>query len=180
VPEIAKSPLTRSPVGWAARVLRVRWLVRAPVALYRARLGFLFGSRLLMLEHTGRITGTRRYVVLEVIDRPRSGTYVVASGFGDRSQWFRNVRASPAVRVWVGGRRPAPATARLLSRGEATVVLAAYAARHPRAWAALKPVLETTLGARIDDSQTSLPLIAFDLTAVAGHAGSSATPARRS
>jgi hypothetical protein len=43
---------TSSPVAaWAARLLRVRWIVRAPVWLYRARLGFVFGSRLLMLEH---------------------------------------------------------------------------------------------------------------------------------
>jgi hypothetical protein len=44
--------------------------VRAPVWLYRARLGFVFGSRLLMLEHTGRKTGIRRYVVLETVDHP--------------------------------------------------------------------------------------------------------------
>jgi hypothetical protein len=34
----------------AARLLRVRWVVRAPIGLYQARLGFLFGSRLLMLD----------------------------------------------------------------------------------------------------------------------------------
>lgn len=33
----------------AARLLRTRWLVRAPIALFRARLGFVFGRRLLML-----------------------------------------------------------------------------------------------------------------------------------
>jgi hypothetical protein len=43
--------------AWAAGLLRVRWVVRVPVGLYRARLGFLFGSRLLMLEHTGRKSG---------------------------------------------------------------------------------------------------------------------------
>jgi deazaflavin-dependent oxidoreductase (nitroreductase family) len=147
----------------AAGLLRVRWIVRAPVTLYRARAGFVFGTRMLMLEHTGRKTGARRYVVLEVIDRPRPGTYVVVSGFGTRAQWFRNVRADPRVRVWLGSRRPAPATARPLDRGEAVSALAAYAPRHPRAWAALKPVFEETLGARIDDQNTSLPLIALDL-----------------
>ncbi|MET8156751.1 hypothetical protein ABZT47_10295 [Sphaerisporangium sp. NPDC005289] len=40
-----------------ARVLRTRRLVRAPIWLYRAGLGILFGSRLLMLEHIGRTTG---------------------------------------------------------------------------------------------------------------------------
>lgn len=153
-----------SPGGpLAARLLRVRWVVRAPVALYRARLGFVLGSRLLMLEHAGRTSGARRHVVLEVVDRPRPGTYVVVSGFGERAQWLRNVRADPRVRVYAGSRRPAPATARQLSAEDAAAALAAYAARHPRAWARLKPVLESTLGARIDETGTSLPVIALDL-----------------
>ena len=63
----------------AARLLRTRWLVRAPVWLYRARLGSMFGSRLLMLEHTGRKTGIRRYVVLEAVDHPDPRTYIVAA-----------------------------------------------------------------------------------------------------
>ena len=151
--------------AWAARLLRTRWIVRVPVGLYRARLGFLLGSRLLMLEHTGRKSGARRYVVLEVVGHPRPGSYVVVSGFGDRAQWFRNVRADPRVRVFAGSRRPTPATARLLSTVEAAAALTAYAARHPRAWASLKPVLEATLGAQVDTTGTSLPVIAFDLAA---------------
>ena len=130
--------------------------------------GVLLGSRLLMLEHLGRKSGARRFVVLEVVARPRPGTYVVASGFGARAQWFRNVRANPHVRIYAGGRRPAPATARLLTSDETAPALAAYAAGHPRAWAALKPVFETTLGARISDQETSLPMIAFE---VAGGCG---------
>jgi deazaflavin-dependent oxidoreductase (nitroreductase family) len=116
-----------------------------------------------MLEHTGRKTGIRRYVVLEAVDRPDPGTYIVAAGFGDRAQWLRNVRASPGVRVYVGSRRPAPATARPLTSKETAAALTAYARAHPRAWAALRPVFEKTLGARIDSDGTSLPLVALDL-----------------
>ena len=163
MPSATSSPATGAMAAWAAGLLRVRWLARAPIGLYRARLGFLLGSRLLMLEHLGRKSGIRRYVVLEVVGRPRPGTYVVASGFGTRAQWFRNVRANPHVRVYAAGRRPAPATARLLTSDETAAALAAYAARRPRAWAALKPVFETTLGARISDQGTSLPVIAFAL-----------------
>jgi len=163
VPSSTSSPATGAVAAWAAGLLRVRWLARAPVGLYRARLGFLFGSRLLMLEHLGRKSGARRYVVLEVAARPRPGTYVVASGFGARAQWFRNVRANPHVRIYAGGHRPQPATARLLTSDETAAALAAYAAGHPRAWAALKPVLEATLGARISDQETSLPMIAFEV-----------------
>ena len=147
----------------AARLLRVRWIVRAPVWLFRARLGLVFGSRMLMLEHTGRKTGVRRYVVLEAVDHPNPDTYIVAAGFGDRAQWVRNVRASPRVRVYVGSRRPAPATARPLTGEETAAALTAYARAHPRAWTVLRPVFEKTLGARIDSSGTSLPMIALDL-----------------
>ena len=155
---------TSSPAATvAARLLRTRWIVRAPVWLYRARLGFMFGSRLLMLEHTGRKSGIRRYVVLEAVDHPDPHTYIVAAGFGHRAQWLRNVRATPRVRVYAGSRRPVPATARPLTSEETAAALTAYARRHPRAWAALKPVFEATLGARIDSDGTSLPMIALDL-----------------
>jgi deazaflavin-dependent oxidoreductase (nitroreductase family) len=159
-----RSRLTRSMAARTAALLRVRWFVRAPIALYRARLGFVFGSRLLMLEHTGRNTGARRHVVLEVVSRPRPGNYVVVSGFGDRAQWFRNVRANPDVRIWISGGRPRPATARLLGADEAAAALAAYVDAHPRAWAALKPVFEATLATAIDDRHTSLPMIALAIT----------------
>lgn len=160
MPAPPPAPVT---AAWAARLLRTRWIVRAPVRLYRARLGFLFGSRLLMLEHTGRRTGIRRYAVLEAVDHPDPGTYIVAAGFGDRAQWLRNVRANPRVRVYAGARGPVSATARPLTPQETAAALTAYARRHPRAWAALRPVFETTLGARIDSDGTSLPMIALDL-----------------
>jgi deazaflavin-dependent oxidoreductase (nitroreductase family) len=148
----------------AAGLLRVRWLVRAPIWLYRARLGFLFGSRLLMLEHVGRVSGARRYVVLEVVARPAAGTYVVVSGFGERAQWYRNVLARPQVRVYLGGRRPAQASARVLSQAESSAALATYATEHPRAWATLRPVFEATLGAEIGE-RTTLPMVALHVEA---------------
>jgi deazaflavin-dependent oxidoreductase (nitroreductase family) len=160
VPAQTSSP---AAAAWAARLLRVRWIVRAPVWLYRARTGFVFGSRLLMLEHTGRKTGIRRYAVLDVVDHPYQGTYTVAAGFGYRAQWFRNVRAGPRVRISTGSRRSVPALARPLSAEETAAALTAHARRNPRAWAALKPVFEATLGTRIDSDGTSLPMIALDL-----------------
>ena len=57
---------------WAAALLRVRWLVRAPIWLYRAGLGFVFGSRFLLLQHRGRRTGQVRQVMLEVVDHQRT------------------------------------------------------------------------------------------------------------
>ena len=117
-----------------------------------------------ILEHTGRKSGTRRYVVLEVVEHPSPGTYLVVSGFGDRAQWFRNIRANRQVRVRTLSRGPAPATARILPQAEAAAALTAYSARHPRAWAGIKPVLQGTLGSPADEVETRLPVIAFELS----------------
>ncbi|XAS75211.1 nitroreductase family deazaflavin-dependent oxidoreductase [Dermatophilaceae bacterium Sec6.4] len=155
------SPITRA----SAALLRVRWFVRAPIWLYRAKLGFLFGSRLLMLEHVGRTSGLRRYVALEIVDHPAPGRYVVVSGFGEKAQWFRNVRANPQVRVYLGSRPPAVATAHRLDEADSAASLGRYATTHPRSWAKLRPVLERTLDTRIDVNHARLPMLAIDLDA---------------
>lgn len=149
--------------GWAARLLGIRWMVRAPVFVFRARLGFVFGSRLLMLEHVGRKSGVRRYAVLETVSRADPGTYIVAAGFGDRCQWLRNIRANPRVRVSVGRRSAVPAVARVLNEPEAAAALAVYQRRHPWAWAALRPVFERTTGGPIGGDGTGLRLVALQL-----------------
>ena len=159
------SRLVEAVAARGAALLRVRRLARAPIWLFRARLGLLFGGRLLMLEHVGRVSGRRRYVVLEVVARPARRRYVVASGFGTGAQWFRNVVAEPHVRVFVGSRGPAAATATRLSDEQAADALSAYAAGQPRTWRTLKPVFENTLDAEIDERATSLPLVALDLDA---------------
>ncbi|UZJ26927.1 nitroreductase family deazaflavin-dependent oxidoreductase (plasmid) [Rhodococcus antarcticus] len=138
-------------------------MVRAPIWLFRARLGAVFGSRLLMIEHVGRRSGLRRYVVLEVVDRPSPGCCVVVAGFGRRAQWFRNVEANPHVRVYLGSRAPVAAVARRLDDGAATVSLGRYADAHPRSWAKFRPVLEQTLGTHIDGRGTDLPMVAIDV-----------------
>ncbi|OMC12912.1 nitroreductase [Mycobacterium sp. SP-6446] len=146
-----------------ARLLRSRRLMRAPVWMYRARAGALFGSRILMLEHIGRKSGVPRYAVLEVVDHPSADVYVVASGFGRKAQWFSNIAANPRVRVYVGSRAPRRATARVLDQAEADRMLAAYRGRHPRSWERFRPVLEDTLGERITDTDTPLPMVELRL-----------------
>jgi deazaflavin-dependent oxidoreductase (nitroreductase family) len=152
--------------GVAGSVGRSLWFcgMRTPIVLYRARLGFLFGQRMLMLEHIGRKTGARRYVVLEVIDRPAPDTYVVVSGFGTRAQWFRNIVADHDVGIWTGGRGPARATAEVLPADRAAASLDRYIRHHPTAWKTMKPALENTLGSPIDDRGTTLPMVQFRLT----------------
>jgi deazaflavin-dependent oxidoreductase (nitroreductase family) len=156
-----RPPSKLAAVG--ARILRYRPLMRAPIWVFKAGAGAVLGSRLLMLEHIGRTSGVRRYVVLEVVDHPTSGSYVVASGFGEKAQWFRNISANPRVRVYAGSRAPMPATARIMSQQEADRALSAYASRHPRAWERFRPVLERTLGRPITETDTPLPIVELRL-----------------
>jgi len=118
-----------------------------------------------MVEHIGRTSGLRRYVVLETVDRPGPASYVVVAGFGRRAQWLRNVEANPHVRVYLGSRASAAAVARRLDSDASAASLGRYAGAHPRSWAKLRPVLEETLGTRIDDRGTELPMVALDLRA---------------
>lgn len=150
-----------------ASILRTRWLVRTPIHVYRLHLGFLFGQRLLMLEHRGRVPGQRRYVVLEVVDHPSPDVYVVAAGFGERANWVKNIEANPAVRVWAGRRTAMPAIASRLAGQEAAAALRRYADLHPQAWQQLRPVFEETLGASISKTGTDLPLFSLRLGASA-------------
>ena len=129
-------PESRSPSLFArtgGRLLRSRRLMRAPIWIYKARAGALFGSHILMVEHVGRKSGARRYAVLEVVDHSAPDTYVVASGFGRKAQWFRNIQVNPRVRVYAGSHAPGRATARVLDRQQADRTLAAYRSRDPRA-----------------------------------------------
>lgn len=114
------------PTGWRRRLFRL------PIHCYRLGLGWLLGSRFVLIEHVGRRSGRLRSVVVEVVDHdPRDDTWTVASGFGATADWYRNLLATPDVTIQVG-RRAIPVAARPLSDSEGADTMARYAAAHPR------------------------------------------------
>jgi deazaflavin-dependent oxidoreductase (nitroreductase family) len=128
-----------------------RALYRAPVWLYRLGLGTVLGSRFVLLTHRGRRTGRTRQAVLEVVGRnATTGEVLVASGYGDRSQWFRNIRVEPRVLFQVGDLRRR-GTAELLPPEESGRVLAHYAQGHPEAAAALMRGLGHDVGDSVEE-----------------------------
>ena len=141
-----------------------RWLVRLPVWLYRARLGGMLGDRFLMLTHIGRKSGQPRQVVLEVVRHDKdTDTYYVAVGFGERTDWYRNVLKTPKVVVQSGWRQLA-ARAERLPPDEAERIIVDYAHRHPVAIREIARVL----GYRLDGTQADyatlgrlIPIIAL-------------------
>lgn len=114
-------------------------MLHAPVWLFRARLGFLFGRRIVMLEHTGRRTGRLRQTPLEVVKR-NEDAYVLCSGTGPNADWYRNIKNRPATGLWVGSRRYA-VDQRFLSDNEAATVFAGYERAHPKAATRLQQLM---------------------------------------
>jgi deazaflavin-dependent oxidoreductase (nitroreductase family) len=110
-----------------------RIFFRFPILLYRAGLGWLLGDRALMMTHTGRISGLARRAVLEVMRHDKdTDTYIVASGWGEKSDWFQNISKTPQVEIHVGRRR-FNALAQRLSLDDAYEEIQDYARRHPTA-----------------------------------------------
>ncbi|MGH3436950.1 MAG: nitroreductase family deazaflavin-dependent oxidoreductase [Sciscionella sp.] len=144
-----------------ARALQTRSLVRAPIWLYRAGLGFAFGSRLLMLEHIGRKSGARRFVVLEVVEHLSHDEYVIVAGFGTRAQWYRNILANPTVRVSSGFLRGVAAKAIPMTGEESAAALRRYEELHPKAWANLRAAIEAAVGHPVE----GLPMVKLRLGA---------------
>jgi deazaflavin-dependent oxidoreductase (nitroreductase family) len=140
-----------------------RLLLRAPVLLYRARLGRLLGRRFVYVAHRGRRSGKRREVVLEVVRYdPDLPEVFVVSGWGARSDWYRNLRAHPALEVRIGARRIVAPRQRFLDPEETVRLMLDYRRAHPRAWRRLASLL----GLPSDPSQAradarDFPAVAF-------------------
>lgn len=110
-----------------------RLMFRLPIYLYKVGLGGLLGGRFLLLNHVGRKSGQPRQAVVEVVRHDQANdTYIIASGFGEKAQWFQNLMKTPDVMIQVG-RRKLAVHARRLSPEESGDEMADYARRNQRA-----------------------------------------------
>jgi deazaflavin-dependent oxidoreductase (nitroreductase family) len=57
------------------------------------------GGQIMVLGHTGRKSGRRRFTPVNFA-RVNGELYCVA-GFGRKSDWYRNIQASPEIEVWL-------------------------------------------------------------------------------
>jgi deazaflavin-dependent oxidoreductase (nitroreductase family) len=146
------------PRGFKAKL----W--RFPIWLYRLKLGWLLGHRMLLLTHIGRVSGKPRNAVLEVVHYDKEqNTHYIASGFGEKSQWFQNIMKTPNVNIQVGNQE-IPVTAERLPAEEAEKVFEIYQQKHPNAIKNLSKLVGYELG----DSEEGIrafihviPIIAF-------------------
>jgi len=112
-------------------------IFRAPIYLYRIGLGGLLGERFLLLKHRGRRSGKQNETVLEVIHHDKEKFRVfVASGYGEKSQWFKNILADNSVHIKLK-QVEFGATARVVSSQEAETLLIQYANTHPKSMKAV-------------------------------------------
>ncbi len=109
----------------------LRFAFRLPLYLYNAGLGGLLDHRFMVLTHQGRKSGRTYETVLEVIVyHPPTRTSFVASGWGDKADWFRNIQVRPAIRVQVGNESYTPVQ-RFLNRDEVARVWRIFRRKHP-------------------------------------------------
>jgi deazaflavin-dependent oxidoreductase (nitroreductase family) len=104
---------------------------RLPLLLYRRGWDGLLGHTFLLVVHAGRKTG-KPYSAVAMILRwdPQAHEAVICSAWGQDTDWIRNIRARPALRVQIGRESFTPEQ-RFLSEEESFAVMAGFRDRHP-------------------------------------------------
>lgn len=108
----------------------IRWILRIPVWLHQIGLGSLAAHNLLVITTRGRKTGRVHLNAMRYEHDRATDTFYVLSGWGGRTDWYRNVRHDQQVFVAVGRRR-FPCTATLLPAEDTIAVLHTYLNRNP-------------------------------------------------
>lgn len=125
-----------------------RLLFRSPILLFEWGLGWIFGERLLLLNHIGRKTGQKRQVVLQVAQHDKqTDTFVVNVGYGKRSDWYQNIEKNSDVSIVVG-RRKINAHAEVLSPAEGGETMVIFFREHP-----LEARMSSILGYKADGTE---------------------------
>jgi deazaflavin-dependent oxidoreductase (nitroreductase family) len=142
----------------------MRTLLRAPIWLYRLRLGWLTDHRFVYIAHRGRRSGERRETVVEVVRYfPAIPAVVVNAAWGAHPDWYLNLKAAPALEIRLATQRWEHPRQRFLSSSEAERILQEYQQMHPYAWEGLAPLL----GFPADPADPRWPEVAARVKAIA-------------
>jgi deazaflavin-dependent oxidoreductase (nitroreductase family) len=137
---------------------------RLPLPLYRAGWGWLLGHTFLLLVHAGRRTGQPYAMTAMVLHHePATGEVVICSGWGAATDWIRNIRARPALRVQVGRMSFTPRQ-RFLTGDESFAVAVDFRRRHPHRMRFICRVLgwgDLRSDAAVRDFVATHPFVAF-------------------
>jgi deazaflavin-dependent oxidoreductase (nitroreductase family) len=166
---VAHEPRTAGPdrplLGLRRRPGRLALAVfRLPLLAYRHHAGPAVGHTFLAFTHTGRVTGRRHQTVALVLRFDETtGEAVFCAGWGPRTDWYRNLRVTPAAEVQLGGRTFTPHQ-RFLSDDEAFEVADDFRRRHPHRMRLISRVLgwgDLRDDARVREFVGGHPFVAF-------------------
>jgi deazaflavin-dependent oxidoreductase (nitroreductase family) len=134
-------------------------LFKLPNFFYNMGLGSIMGSRFVQLAHIGRNSGRIYKTVVEVVDYdPDRRKIYIASGFRQRSDWYKNILKTPQIEINFRGKLY-EAVAMELDKREAEQVLLNYAHQHPLAM----KELARFMGYEIDGSDGDVRRLADEL-----------------
>lgn len=128
----------------------------------------MLGKRVLAVTHRGRKSGREFRTILEAMSFDReTGESVVASAYGPGADWYRNIRAEPALRVTTGRLDYVPQQ-RFLTADEARAAAERFCREHPFE-ARLVPRVLPSIGAALPEETdltppellATLPMVAF-------------------
>ncbi len=132
---------------------------RIPVYFYRFRLGWLLGGRFVLINHVGRKTGKTHQAVVEVVERdPVTDSVTVVAGYGQQTQWYRNLRAHPDTMIQIGS-HPYSVTAEFITPEEGEEIMVRYLDRYGK----LTGMLFSLLGYAWDGTEQGVRQIAREV-----------------
>jgi deazaflavin-dependent oxidoreductase (nitroreductase family) len=113
----------------------LKWLFKLPILLYRLGLGFVVGRLFMVLTTVGRKSGLLRRTAIEFHEF--EGRCTVMSGWGTKTDWYRNIEANPYVTIqtWRGVQS---ARARRITSDEELARVFEFARTNPTMRAMLK------------------------------------------
>ena len=112
-----------------------------PLAAYRHNAGWIMSRTFLRFTHIGRKTGQPHEAVAMVLGyNQTSREAVICAAWGPETDWFRNLRVSPAVNLQLGRESFSPEQ-RFLTEGQAFEVIVQFRRQHPHRLRLLSTVL---------------------------------------
>jgi deazaflavin-dependent oxidoreductase (nitroreductase family) len=166
------TPASQEPARKARPLLGVRRqpgrlalaVFRLPLPLYQRGWGWLLGHMFLTVTHAGRKTGKpRETVAMTLTYDPQTHEAVICSGWGQNTDWIRNIRARPALRIQIGRESYTPEQ-RFLSEDESVAVAVEFRRQHPRRLRLIARILgwgDLSSDTAVRDFVRSHPFVSF-------------------
>jgi deazaflavin-dependent oxidoreductase (nitroreductase family) len=135
-----------------------------PLPLYHRAWGWLLDHTFLLITHQGRKTGKPHETVAMALSYdPRTREAIVCSAWGPDSDWIRNIRVHPALRIQIGRELYVPEQ-RFLSEDDSVAVAVEFLRRHPGRSRLLAAILgwgDLSSEAAVRDFVGTRPFVSF-------------------